>query len=220
MADYGTTTITARRALEELAREGFIETRPTVGTFVRDLDRIRFRASADTSNMTTIGHADRLLSALSEGQPLLITAEAPVLFNPPKGLSERIGREPVLRRRRTFWAGEQPIATGNDYFTLATDLGERLAATPAEVEAFDVLDAAEIVPALVVGETFIRMPAPDEMRINGWPTGMPVFVDMRTAYMPSGEPAASTTRILPADRSIDVQEWPYPAAEPRIRAVG
>ncbi len=214
MADYGTTTVTVRRALDELAREGLTEARPTVGTFVRDLTRIQLPADP-----TADSHAERLLAAFRQDRPLEITADAPVLFTPPTGLAMRIGNSPVLHRRRTFLVDKKPIGTGNDYFALTADVGSRLVATSAEVEAFEVLDAAGIVPARVVEENFHRMPAPDEMLSNGWPVGMLVFVEMRTAYMPSGEPVACTTKVLPGDRSIDVREWPYPAA-PRIRAVG
>ncbi len=222
MADYGTTSITARRALEELAREGLTETRPTVGTFVRDLRRHRLGLSGnddDSAAEPFAGLADRLLKALADGQLITVRAADIITLTPPTGLAMRIGTGPVLHRCRTFMAGAAPIATGNDYFTVASGLGSYLEAAAPHVELFDLLDDAGVRPERVVEEMLNRMPGPDEIEQNGWPVGMPVLVQMRTAYMPTGEPVACTTKVLPGDRWVAVQERPYPAVEPRIRAV-
>lgn len=223
MAEYATTTVTVRRALDELTREGLTDTRPTVGTFVRDLIRHRLElpATCEDGANAFYGLADRLLTALAGGKPMTIDTVEIAAVVPPKGIADRLGTgdSPVPHRRRLFLAGVDRIAFANDYFAPGLQLATDLAAVASDTPAFDLLAGARPQPERVVEEVFTRMPIPGEMQEAGWPTGMPVLVELRTVYEASGDPIACTSKVLPGDRWIAVDDRPYPRAEPRIRAV-
>jgi GntR family transcriptional regulator len=220
MAEYKTTTVTVRRALDDLTREGLTASRPTVGTFVRDLTRHRLELS-DGSGIH--GLADRLLVALAgTGEPRIESVRTELVY-PQEGIRNRLltADQRALLRYRVVAAGPARIGIIRDYFPADLQIAE-IAGSPdrADLDAFDLLAEAGVVPDRVTEELFTRMPTPDETQEIGWPTGMPALVEMRTVFLPSGDPVACLVKVMAGDRWIAVEHRPYPAAEARIRAVG
>lgn len=220
MAEYATTTVTVRRALDDLTREGLTDTRPTVGTFVRDLTRHPIELSDGTG---IHGLADQLLIALAgAGGPRIESVRAE-LVQPQEGIRNRLltGDGNALLRYRVVAGASFRIGIIRDFFPEGSAVTE-FAGSPerADLDAFDLLDEAGVTPQRVKEELFTRMPTPEETQEIGWPSGMPCLVEMRTVLMPSGEPVACLVKVMSGDRWIKVEQRPYPrAGEPRIRAV-
>lgn len=135
VAEYGASPVTVQKVLQRLRAEGLIESRPGVGSFVRD---VRPRRSADVDWQTAALGAPRLTvgrlpTALREAP---LDAEALHAGYPaPDLLPERLVRAALVRAARGAAATARPPAAG------LTDLRAWFAAELAESTRGDLTPA-------------------------------------------------------------------------------
>lgn len=220
---YRTTVVTVRRAMEELTKEGLIEGRQPIGTFVRSEHREVLEVGQDEQLCDFApppSISDRYLAAYAtEGRPLSQTLDIRTAA-PPNGVANRLGNtgEDVILRHRVLYAGKERIAIANTYIPLHVANGT-VFEQPSVVERDLVsgLDAIGLPVDFIDEETFDRPATAVECVEMGWPTGKTLLGQMFTAQ--SGDtPVACWVSLMPSGKCILARR--HRVGRAAVRAVG
>lgn len=221
---YRTTVVTVRRAMEELTREGLIEGRQPIGTFVRSEHREVLEVGQDDQLCDFAppppSISDRYLAAyVTEGRPLSQTLDIKTA-TPPSGVAHRLGNtgEDVILRHRIMYAGKERVAIANTYVPLHVARGTVFEQpTVVERDLMGSLDSIDLPVDLVDEEMFDRPATAAECTEMGWPTGQQLLGQMFTAQ--SGEtPVACWVSLMPSGRCILARR--HRVGHVTVRAVG
>jgi GntR family transcriptional regulator len=221
--EYRTTGLTVRRALTELELEQLVETRPTVGTFVRNQERERIEIgsgnlSAFTPTFPVLN--DRLLKAIAGPDREISRTTQVSRAIPPSGVAQRLGtgQAPVFLRHHVFYVDDDRISLSNTYFPEHLVAGSALEATnDPGFTAFDTLDTLGLPADDLQWDLAARTATTAECREMRWPTALPVFVQICTAYTNGETPVGCWVIVLPGDRVLFTERC-HRKARPNIRA--
>lgn len=221
-AEYKASLMTVRRALDELAREGLVESKDKVGVFVRKHHRYRLtinpRGGPAGFSPSFPSLASRLLDELAApDRPLSQTVEVR-RATPTREIGERLqmpGKE-MLLRHAVFYAGKDSISFADGYFPPSLVAGSDLEKAEPLDSIFAVLDGLQLDPHELVNEVLVRNATACERAEMRWPTGMFVLVQICTTYTAQGRPVYCWESVLPGDRWI-LAERQYRDV-PRVRA--
>jgi GntR family transcriptional regulator len=205
---YRTTVVTVRRAIEELTKEGLVEGRQPVGTFVRNEHREVLEICRDDQlsafSPPPPSVSDRFLAAYAtDGKPFSQTLDIRTAV-PPDGVAHRLGApgEPVLLRHRVLYAGKERISIANTYVPLHVAAGTPME-QPSMVEndLVALLDEAGFPVDVVDEEMFVRPASALECTEMGWDTGQHLLGQMFTARS-NDRPVACWVSLMPSVRCI------------------
>lgn len=223
MAAYKTTLMTIRRAIDELVREGLIETRDKIGVFVRK--NHRYKLEIRSGGNSPVGFtpsfpslASRLLDELSGPDRPLSQTVAIRRVIPAREITDRLKApgEEALLRHTVFYAGKDPVSFADGYFPPGLVAGSDLEKAEPIDSIFAVLDGLQLDPHELINEVLIRNATAAERAEMHWPTSMFVLVQICTTYTAQGTPVYCWESVLPGDRWI-LAERQY-RDTPRVRA--
>ena len=191
-AEFGTSLITVKRALHELARKGFLESTRGRGTVVTRpaVADDRTAVSSWTDSMTGLGRSPR-------------TVSSSVLVRIP---SRELGRLLGLRaRERTVRLERLRTLDGQPFCLMTNELPQRLVPDlPSEGLPEESLYAwlrarHALVPHRADEEVTARPPLPREERFLGPPARI-VLVVRRHTFLADGRPLEIAEMVAPASR--------------------
>lgn len=226
-AEYRASTMTVRRALNELAKEGLVYSVDKVGVFVREEHRYVLELSDDDRMSeftgTPVNLSDRLLAAYAaDGLQLSQTLEISTIA-PPTGVALRLrtNGDLVLLRHRVMYAGNKRIGIANTYVPERIATGTPLALPDSvEHDMISLLDQAGASTSEVDEEVFVRPATAEECREMGWPTGHHLLGQMFTAHTDRQEPVACWVSLMPSGRCILKRRRTGQPAVTSVRSVG
>ncbi len=221
---YRTTGMTVRRALTELELEQLVETRPTVGTFVRNQERHRIELG--DGSLTAFAPTfpvlnDRLLKAIAGPDGELTQTMRVSRSVPPQGVARRLGTgtDPVVLHHRVFFVGDDRVSLANTYFPEPLAAGTEIEQPrDAGLTAFETLEASGLPADDLQWDLAARTATAAECREMRWPTALPVFVQICTAYTGGDRPIGCWVVVLPGDRVLFTERC-HRKARPNIHAV-
>lgn len=225
-AEYKASLMTIRRALDELVREGLLETKDKVGVFVRDQRRYRLEVNTHGGPVgfspSFPSLASRLLQEVSApDRPLSQTVEIR-RPRPASHVADRLRLRDgggTLLRHTVFYAGPDRISFADGYFPTELVAGSDLERAEPIHSIFAVLDGLRMDPYEVVNEVLIRHASALERAEMRWPANMYVLVQICTTYTAAGQPVYCWESVLPGDRWI-LAERQYRDDVQSVRAIG
>lgn len=203
--------VTVRKAMSQLAAEGLVVTTSGRGTFVRSSAKFTYYASrSEASERRAASRSDAYMTDVQEaGRTPSQTFESQLVVA-PDWVANQLGIEEgstcVLRRCWRRIDG-QPWSLQDSYYPRELTAKVPELESPHDIErgTTRVLQEVGIEQVGFTDELTSRMPTPDEARWFITATGVPVIVQVRTAYT-SAEPVRVTATIFPADRNQIVYE--------------
>ncbi len=223
--EYRASTMTIRRALDELAKEGLIYTVDKVGVFVRNQQRHRLEIKPHGGPIgfspSFPSLASRLLGEVASlDRPLSQTVEVRRV-SAPAAVAERlrIKDEDTVLRHTVFWAGQDRISFADGYYPAALVGGSDIEKPEPLESIFEILDRLRLDPYELVNELLIRNATATERAEMHWPANMYVLVQISTTYTAAGLPVYCWESVLPGDRWI-LAERQYRDSVQSVRAIG
>jgi GntR family transcriptional regulator len=224
MTRWRTTGMTVRRALAELESELLIETRPTVGTFVRNQQRHRLELGPGSLTAFSPTYSvlnDRFLAKLATpATPLSQTMDVDRVV-PPLGVADRLrtGASQVILQHRVFYVGDDRVSLSNTYFPEHLVAGSPIEEVGhGDFQAFDILEDLGLRADDLEWDLFVRNATAAESREMRWPASLPVLGQLCTAYTADNVPVGCWVIILPGDRLL-LTERCHRTSSSNIRAV-
>lgn len=224
MAEYKTTLMTIRRAIDELAKEGLVASKDKIGVFVRDRRRYRLeinRTGPQGFSPSFPSLASRLLTGMASPDRALSQTVAIRQAVPGPEVVERLRLTDrrTLLRHSVFYAGQEPVSFANGHFPAQMVAGSDLELPEPLDSIFVVLDGLQLNPYELVNEFIIRNATPAERAEMHWPSSMSVLVQVCTTYTEAGLPVYYWESVLPGDRLL-LAERQYRDAPTEVRAAG
>jgi GntR family transcriptional regulator len=207
MAQYGTSLMTIRRALDELVLEGLLETKDKIGVYVRSNHRYRLDITKNDPvgfNPPAPSLAALYLQELAKGGQVLSQTMEVRRVMPSSYIADRlgVGRQLVLLRHMVCHAGSEKISISDGYHRLDIAAGSDLERAEPLPSVFDVLDNLGHAPTKLVNEVLMRSATAQESAEMGWARGLHVLVQTSTSYTEAGRPVYCWESVLPGDRWI------------------
>lgn len=190
---YGVSRITVRRALADLAAQGFVERRQGLGTFVRsDAPQPRERPTLSLVAGLRQTVDETQVTVLNVGQ-----ADAP----PEIARSLQLGDPPrAVHALRLRSIGVMPVLLTDAWVPL--DLGRRMTAAALRKSAlFELLQAQGVVLGRVVQEITAVVADTEHARHLQTEPGSPLLKVVRVMHGTDARPVACVTAYLCPERS-------------------
>jgi GntR family transcriptional regulator len=204
---YSVSRQTARSALQALEQEGLVIVRPRRGRIVRSTNRLVWRLSEfELPENTGLASSDAWETDIeSQGHDPTRQDLAVETIRPPLEIARRLNLNPetdlVVVRRHVRYIDGKPGITSDDYFDEAVVRGTELAA-PEDTTRENILKEAGYEQVYDVDEITTRMPTPEEVRLLGISTGIPVAEHIRTAYTAADRAVRVMVSVVPGDTLI------------------
>ncbi|MCS7172363.1 MAG: GntR family transcriptional regulator [Armatimonadetes bacterium] len=192
---FGVSRMTARQAVMELVREGWLYRRQGVGTFVTQppFERQLSRLTTLSEELEARGEGDRLRSRVLSWGTLPAARPVAELFDLPTGT-------PLLRVSRVRYLDETPLALQVIYMPAPLVRGLR----PQDLERGSVYRVLEDRLRLRIHRAEQRVEAVPATRFHARvlevPEGSPLLLARRRAYLVTGQLFEVTRTYYRADR--------------------
>jgi GntR family transcriptional regulator len=192
---FGVSRITVRQALKALVQEGQLYRVPGKGTYVAE------RKVAPLAAFTSFSENMRS-QGLSPSYQLLVTEliDPPSLVRQELRLSER---DRAFHLERLLLADDRPMGLQDGFYParyFGDDAGQISPSSLDTQSLYDQLEQLLDVPLGKASETVEPAIAKrKEVELLGIPTGAPVLVVRRIAYLASGEPVETVKLVFRGD---------------------
>ena len=204
MEHYGVARMTIRNALRVLQDEGLVTAEHGRGVYVRARPPVRRLASDRFAQR----HGKEGMAAFTvEAAQVGATPEVDMLTvtegHPPAEIADRLGMaddaEVVVRSRRYLLDG-RPMETAVSYIPADLAKGTPIAdPNPGPGGIYARLEEQGRTLARFTEDVTARMPTPEETKVLGLRTGVPVFRLIRTAYDLDGRAVEVCDTVMAAD---------------------
>ena len=204
MEHYGVARMTIRNALRVLQDEGLVTAEHGRGVYVRARPPVRRLASDRFAQRhRKEGMAAFSVEAAQVGAgpevDMLTVSQAP----PPAEIADRLGlagdADVVVRSRRYLLDG-RPMETAVSYIPADLAAGTPIAdPNPGPGGIYARLEEQGHTLARFTEDVTARMPTPEETRVLGLRSGVPVFRLVRTAYDVEGRAVEVCDTVMAAD---------------------
>jgi GntR family transcriptional regulator len=213
MAHYSVTRVTARNALRVLQEEGLVVAEHGRGVYVRSRPPVRRLASDRFARR----HREEGKAAFTvESEAVAATHMVDMIkvteAKPPENIADRLKLTDddltVVRSRRYLLDG-RPVELAVSYIPADLARGTVIAQpNPGPGGIYARLEEAGHTLDRFTEEVTARMPTPDEARLLSLPSGVPVFLLVRTAYDTTGRPVEVCDTVMASDVYLLAYELP------------
>lgn len=203
MEHYGVARMTIRNALRVLLDEGLVTAEHGRGVYVRARPPVRQLAS------------DRFAQRHRKGGNAAFNVEAMLTVStsrPPAEVANRLrvadDADVVVRSRRYLLDGK-PVETAVSYIPADLAAGTPIAdPNPGPGGIYARLEEQGYALARFTEDVSARMPTPEEIRVLGLRSGVPVFHLIRTAFDVDGRAVEVCDTVMAADAHLLSYELP------------
>lgn len=204
--EYDVSRQTARSAFQILEQEGLVEAVARRGRIVRPRAQIIHLGNDRYSpKHRETGLSPFLLECAKQGKTGRFEVLSIDRVQPPADVAERLkvssSTESVLRRENVFYADEDPVERVTTYipWAIADGTGLLQEEIPHQFGIHGVLEDQGHVMTRMREDTTARMPTPEETRLMGLKTGVPVLDLWHTSLDQNGEPFELTRFVMRGD---------------------
>ena len=209
MEHYGVARMTIRHALRVLLDEGLVTAEHGRGVYVRSRLPVRRLASDRFAQRhRKEGNAEAAQIDATPQVDMLTVSQA----RPPAEVADRLGvandAEVVVRSRRYLLDGK-PVETAVSYIPADLAVGTPIAdPNPGTGGIYARLEEQGNTLARFTEDVSARMPTPEEVRVLGLRSGVPVFHLVRTAFDVDGRAVEVCDTVIAADAYLLSYELP------------
>jgi GntR family transcriptional regulator len=213
MEHYGVARMTVRNALRVLLDEGLVTAEHGRGVYVRARPPVRRLASDRFAQRhRKEGNAAFNAEAAQIGARPQVDMLTVTEARPPAEIADRLGlagdANAVVRSRRYLLDGK-PVETAVSYIPADLAKGTPISdPNPGPGGIYARLEEQGHTLARFTEDVSARMPTPEETRVLGLRTGVPVFSLVRTAYDMDGRAVEVCDTVMAADAYLLSYELP------------